>query len=53
MFSIELDIQRLDIQKLEGPVNAFIKHKLYVLGSREEYSPFILGEIENEVRYRA
>ncbi|RYO79252.1 hypothetical protein DL764_010034 [Monosporascus ibericus] len=43
----------LDAQRLEGPVNAYIDHKLSILKTREGYNDPILAEIANEVRQRA
>ncbi|RYP37177.1 hypothetical protein DL768_010894 [Monosporascus sp. mg162] len=43
----------LDAQRLEGPVNAYIDHKLSILKIREGYDDRILAEIANEVRHRA
>lgn len=46
-------LMELDDQKLKAPVNAFIKHKMKRLESREGYSPTILAAIEDEVGQRA
>ncbi|RYP17831.1 hypothetical protein DL765_004315 [Monosporascus sp. GIB2] len=43
----------LDAQRLEGPVNAYIDHKLSILKTREGYNDRILAKIANEVRQRA
>jgi hypothetical protein len=43
----------LDAQKLEGPVNAYIDHKLFTLKTREGYNDGVLAEIANEIRQRA
>ncbi|KAK4206474.1 hypothetical protein QBC37DRAFT_381060 [Rhypophila decipiens] len=43
----------LDAQRLEGPVNAYIDHKLSILKTREGYNDRLLAEIAGEVRQRA
>ncbi len=46
-------LMELDAQKLEYPVQAFIKHKLCLLETRDGYTRDILSEMEVEVRQRA
>ncbi|KAK4233119.1 vegetative incompatibility protein HET-E-1 [Achaetomium macrosporum] len=43
----------LDAQKLEGPVNAYIDHKLSILKTREGYDDCVLARVAVEVRQRA
>jgi hypothetical protein len=43
----------LDTQKLKGPVNAYIDHKLSILKTREGYDDGILATVAVEVRQRA
>ncbi|KAL5344303.1 hypothetical protein ACLOAV_010732 [Pseudogymnoascus australis] len=43
----------LDAQGLDGPVNAYISHKLSTLKGRKGYSDVILTEVSDKVRQRA
>jgi hypothetical protein len=43
----------LDAQQLEGPVNAYIDHKLSILKTREGYDDGVLARVAVEVRQRA
>ncbi|KAK4119288.1 hypothetical protein N657DRAFT_264056 [Parathielavia appendiculata] len=43
----------LDAQQLEGPVNAYIDHKLSILKTRERYDDCVLARVAVEVRQRA
>lgn len=43
----------LDAQSLEGPVNAYIDHKLSALKGRDSYDGDTLAEVSKEVRQRA
>jgi hypothetical protein len=43
----------LDAQSLEGPVNAYIDHKLSTLKEKDGYDEDTLAKVSNEIRQRA
>jgi hypothetical protein len=43
----------LDAQSLEGPVNAYIDHKLFTLKEKDGYDEDTLAKVSNEIRQRA
>lgn len=50
---ISENLVELDAQRLAGPVDAYIDHKLTLLRGKRGYDASILAEISNEVRQRA
>jgi hypothetical protein len=50
---IEGSLVGLDAQRLEGPVNAYIDHKLSRLRSRKGYTDSVLAQVSDEARQRA
>lgn len=49
----ERSLVELDAQKLQGPVNTYINHKLSALETRDGYSGSVLAQIKEEVCRRA
>lgn len=43
----------LDAQKLEDPVNAYIKHKLFTLKTRDGYDERVLAKVADKIRQQA
>ncbi|KAH0555896.1 hypothetical protein GP486_006161, partial [Trichoglossum hirsutum] len=43
----------LDVQRLKGPVNAYINNKLFILETREGYDDHVLAKVAEKVRQRA
>ena len=52
-FNPSNSLVELDTQRLEEPVNAYIKHKLIELKYREGYDDRVLAELSYEVQQRA
>jgi hypothetical protein len=50
---IARSLVELDAQSLEGPVNAYIDHKLSTLRGTDDYDEDTLAEVANEIRQRA
>ncbi|KAH8800337.1 hypothetical protein F5884DRAFT_891236 [Xylogone sp. PMI_703] len=48
-----VSLLELDAQSLEGPVNAYIDHKLSTLEDRDGYDKDCLSQISIEIRHRA